>query len=68
MAESTTVDTEKKGKTVTYKVAKKKNFTGFVHPETRRFITANKKGEFVMKTSDEKAIAILEDAADLHEV
>lgn len=59
------VDTEK---TATFKVSKKKNFTGFVHPETRRFITANKKGDFVVKASDEKAIAILEDAADLYEV
>lgn len=54
-------------KTVTYKVLKKKNFVGFVHPETRRLVTSNKDGEFVVKKADEKAIAILENAADLHE-
>jgi hypothetical protein len=55
-------------KTVTYKVLKNKNFVGFVHPNTRRLVTANDKGEFVINASDEKAIAILENAADVYEV
>lgn len=53
--------------TITYKVLKKKNFVGFVHPDTRRLVTANEQGEFVVKKSDAKAIAILEDAVDVHE-
>lgn len=58
----------KQEKTVTYKVLKKKNFVGFVHPDSRRLVTANDKGEFIVKATDEKAIAILENAADVHEV
>lgn len=58
---------EKAEETVVYRVAKKKNFVGFVHPDTRRLVTGNKDGEFIVKKADEKAIAILENAADLHE-
>jgi len=54
--------------TVTYKVLKNKNFVGFVHPDTRRLVTANDKGEFIVKKSDTKAIAILNNAVDLHEI
>lgn len=57
-----------KAKTVTFKVQKKKNFVGFMHPDTRRFITANKDGEFVIDEKDVKALAILRDAIDVFEV
>lgn len=68
---ATTTETKtpaKKVETVTYKVLKKKNFVGFMHPATRKFIKADKDGKFVIAKTDEKAIAILEDAADVHEV
>lgn len=58
----------KKEDTKTYRVQKGKNFVGFTHPETRKFITANKDGEFVISVEDEKAISILNNAADVFEV
>ena len=56
-----------KKEVVTYKVLKKKNFVGFVHPKTRRFIRANKDGVFVIDKTDEEAIKVLEDAVDVTE-
>lgn len=53
--------------TKTFKVLKNKNFVGFVHPETRKFITAVD-GKIEVSVSDKKAIAILEEAADLTEI
>lgn len=58
----------KKEETVTYRVQKGKNFVGFTHPKTRKFITANKDNEFVISADDEKALAILKNAADVFEV
>lgn len=48
-------------------INKNKNFVGFVHPETRKFITAVD-GKIEVSVSDKKAIAILEEAADLTEI
>ena len=50
-----------------YRVGKTKNFVGFVHPKTRRFITADSNNEFIISI-DDKAIAILEDAIDVNEI
>lgn len=61
------VTEEVKPETKTFKVLKNKNFVGFVHPETRKFITAVD-GKIEVSVSDKKAIAILEEAADLTEI
>lgn len=69
MAEKTkeTKETKNTVKTVTYQVQKGKNFNGFIHPKTRKFVKA-KEGKFTVKETDKEAIAILEAAADLFEV
>lgn len=51
----------------TYKVLEGKNFNGFVHPSTRKFNTA-KDGIIKVMASDDKAIAILNGAADVTDV
>lgn len=51
----------------TYKVLEGKNFNGFVHPETRKFI-AEKNGVIKVAATDKKAIAILASAADVTDV
>ncbi|HHZ7163195.1 TPA: hypothetical protein ACWLYM_000756 [Enterococcus faecalis] len=65
--ETKEVTEEVKPATKTFKVLKNKNFVGFVHPETRKFITAFD-GKIEVGVSDKKAIAILEEAADLTEI
>lgn len=65
--ETKEVTEEVKPETKTFKVLKNKNFVGFVHPETRKFITAVD-GKIEVSVSDKKAIAILEEAADLTEI
>ncbi|MFR2457408.1 MAG: hypothetical protein ACLS8G_14615 [Enterococcus faecalis] len=50
-------------KEVTYRVLDKKNFVSFMHPKTKKFITANENNEFVV-SDDKEAIEILERAAD----
>ena len=47
-------------KEVTYRVLDKKNFVGFMHPKTKKFITANENNEFVVSEDDKEAIEILE--------
>ncbi|EFM71670.1 hypothetical protein EZ054_03225 [Enterococcus faecalis] len=65
--ETKEVTEEVKPATKTFKVLKNKNFVGFVHPETRKFITAVD-GKIEVSVSDKKAITILEEAADLTEI
>lgn len=52
----------------TFRTAKNKNFSGFVHPGTRKFIAVDSKGELNIDETDTQAIVILERAADLIEV
>jgi len=65
--ETKEVTEEVKPETKTFKVLKNKNFVGFVHPETRKFITVVD-GKIEVSVSDKKAITILEEAADLTEI
>ena len=51
-----------------YRVGKTKNFVGFVHPKTRRFITADSNNEFIISVDDKEAIAILEEAIDVNRI
>jgi len=57
-----------KVKKIEFRTAKNKNFAGFVHPETRRFVTVDKDGKLLVDENDEKALAILRTAADLVEI
>lgn len=61
-AESTKV------KKIEFRTAKNKNFVGFVHPETRRFVTVDKDGKLLVNENDKKALTILRTAADLVEI
>lgn len=61
-------DETKKDEVVKYRVGKTKNFVGFVHPKTRRLITADSNNEFIISIDDKEAIAILEDAIDVNEI
>lgn len=61
-------DETKKDEVVKYRVGKTKNFVGFVHPKTRRFITVDSNNEFIISIDDKEAIAILEDAIDVNEI
>ncbi|WP_410172518.1 hypothetical protein [Enterococcus hirae] len=58
----------KKEEVVKYRVGKTKNFVGFVHPKTRRFITADSNNEFIISVDDKEAIAILEEAIDVNRI
>ncbi|MEQ7215608.1 hypothetical protein ABQD61_06950 [Enterococcus asini] len=51
----------------TYKVIEGRNFNGFMHPATRKFVTA-KDGMIQVPADDAKAIAILTAAADVTDV
>ncbi|MGX7163384.1 hypothetical protein [Enterococcus massiliensis] len=51
----------------TFKVIEGKNFNGFLHPETRKFIT-QKNGVIKIDVNDTKAIAILNSAADVTDI
>lgn len=53
---------------VEFRVAKDKNFVGFVHPKTRRFVTGDKDGKFFIKENDTDALKILREAADIVEI
>lgn len=59
---------EKKIKTITYRTHNNANFTGFTHPETRRLISVDEKGEIQVKETDTKAIAILDSAKDVFKI
>lgn len=61
-------DETKKDEVVKYRVGKTKNFVGFVHPKTRRFITADSNNEFIISADDKEAIAILEEAIDVNRI
>ncbi len=61
-------DETKKDEVVKYRVGKTKNFVGFVHPKTRRFITAYSNNEFIISVDDKEAIAILEEASDVNRI
>ncbi|EPH4964268.1 hypothetical protein ACS18B_002260 [Enterococcus hirae] len=61
-------DENKKDEVVKYRVGKTKNFVGFVHPKTRRFITADSNNEFIISVDDKEAIAILEEASDVNRI
>lgn len=52
---------------IEFRVAKDKNFVGFVHPETRRFITVQD-GKFLVDKADGKALEILRAAVDIVEI
>lgn len=58
----------KKIRKIEFRAAKGKNFVGFTHPETRRFVTGNKDGKFFIKDDDESALKILREAADVVEI
>lgn len=51
----------------TYKVIEGRNFNGFMHPATRKFVTA-KDGMIQVPANDVKAIAVLTTAADVTDV
>ena len=68
MAEKTESKKVKKANTIEFRVAKEKNFVGFMHPKTKKFITANENNEFVVSEDDKEAIEILERAADTFKV
>lgn len=51
-----------------FKVIDGKNFCGFVDPKTRKMVTANDKGLFVIDADDVKSLAIVAAAADLTDV
>lgn len=51
-----------------FKVVDKKNFVGFMHPGTKKFVTANKERLFEILETDKKALAIAEAASDLTNV
>lgn len=61
-------DETKKDEVVKYRVGKTKNFVGFVHPKTRRFITTDSNNEFIISVDDKEAIAILEEASDVNRI
>lgn len=52
---------------LTFKVIEGRNFNGFVHPKTRKFVTQNK-GVIKVEATDQEAIAILKSAADVTDV
>ena len=49
-------DETKKDEVVKYRVGKTKNFVGFVHPKTRRFITADSNNEFIISIDDKEEL------------
>lgn len=51
----------------TYKVLEDRNFNGFIHPKTRKFIT-EKDGLIKVSADDAQAIAILSSAADVTDI
>ncbi|HIB1875264.1 TPA: hypothetical protein ACWWCX_002698 [Enterococcus faecium] len=51
----------------TYKVLEGRNFNGFIHPETRKFIT-EKNGVIKVTVDDIKAIGILSSAVDVTDI
>lgn len=51
----------------TYKVLDERNFNGFIHPTTRKFIT-EKDGLIKVASDDVKAIEILKTASDVTDV
>lgn len=53
---------------VEFRTAKGKNFVGFVHPISRRFISVDKDGKLLVDQKDEKALEILRAAADVVEI
>lgn len=53
---------------VEFRTAKGKNFVGFVHPSSRRFISVDKDGKLLVDQKDEKALEILRAAADIVEI
>lgn len=53
---------------VEFRTAKGKNFVGFVHPSSRRFISVDKDGKILVDPSDEKALEILRSASDVVEI
>lgn len=55
-------------KTITYRTHDNVNFTGFMHPKTRRLVTVDKKGEITVKETDTEAIAILGGAKDVFKI
>lgn len=59
---------ETKIEQIEFRTAKNKNFVGFVHPETRRFVTVDENGKLLIDKTDEKALEILRTAADLVEI
>ena len=46
----------------------RKTLWAFMHPKTKKFITANENNEFVVSEDDKEAIEILERAADTFKV
>ena len=68
MAEKTESKKVKKANTIEFRVAKEKNFVGFMHPKTRRFMTVDKDGKFFIEESDVEALKILREAAYIVEI
>lgn len=66
--EETKVEEAPKKEQRFFKVIDGKNFCGFVDPNTRKMVTANEKGLFVIDAEDAKALAIVQAAADLTDV
>lgn len=68
-AEETTAKEEvKEIPKVEFRTAKGKNFVGFVHPNTRTFISVDEDGKILVDPDDEKALKILRSAADIVEI
>lgn len=55
-------------KEITYRTHDNANFTGFMHPKTRRLVTVDKNKEIKVKETDADAIEILSGAKDVFKV
>lgn len=62
------VATEEEVKEITYRTHDNANFTGFMHPKTRRLVTVDKNKEIKVKETDADAIEILGGAKDVFKV
>lgn len=53
---------------VEFRTAKGKNFVGFVHPNSRKFVSVDKEGKLFVDETDEKVLEILRNATDVVEI
>ncbi|MGK0606784.1 hypothetical protein [Enterococcus gilvus] len=53
---------------IEFRTQKGKNFVGFVHPSSRKFVSVDKHGKILVDPSDGEALQILRSAADVVEI